>query len=347
MWRHQQSQDHRWTPPEKMSRPLLRAILAEHGILQQGCRELQEWRLRQYRAGLPVCKTIFYEPNLRRPRFLLFPYDLRGLPRDIVQYLILPQLAVEDLFALLLTCKGLTGIVHAELTARARSVFNIEQATPIAFSLLRRLKSCQFDHEKGDLLKITYLRHLPDESIIRVAILRHGYLDHLRQYPAVMARRKEARRLEDEFIASHRTERLAEVQNCLDDNGYHFLRMDNMDTKTKQGLHAMNDWAYIIELEEYVRMCQTRKIEKIIGYMKPPLIMRTVLNLDTSTITGRQIISFSYMLNELRKQWDLTAWETVKFVLYIYDMCRKPTAFLFKPLKIVWNDDYTITTHTI
>ena len=333
-----------------MSHALLTTILSHHGISLTGCRELQEWRLSQFRLGIRVRDSSTMEPNLNKPTTTTTTTRDNTttqlfLPLDILRHIVLPKLETHQVFTLLYVCKSVSVLARTELEQRAVQLIRHPRATPLALSFMRVLSRCLFDYQRVQLLKVPSRlarRIKNDRELVRLAITRHGYIEHLRTFPQKLALNLKAIELEDSFIASRKVERIRLVNKCLDRHGYDILRIDCISSALETCLRNIGDWAYITELWDFIHMQATRKLDTIIIGLKHPLIIQTLLYCTFTKEMIHYAIPMDHLLNKISSS-SLSPVDICKYTLGIFRLFKTlPDAVKVRHC-CVWAEDGTIT----
>jgi len=296
-WKGLQKERYKDANPSQLSNHLLSVILSENDILQAGCRDLQEWRLRRFRRGYPVKKSGDNRPNLTVPARLSITDDDRfvlSLPRVLWTHVILPMLPVWELFQLLQTSRVMYVLANAELFSRARDTFSHERATPLAFELLRVVRATPHVYKRANLLKLSdrYVYRKHSILLVQAAIERHGYVEHVRDYADALEQKREAEADEELFMLESMPSRVADCNAHLVEAGYGTFADCAVKPKL---LSRIGDWQYYLELRAYVHMERTRTVPKIVKSFKHPIVHAVLADCNLDDCVNRP--GLSYLLN--------------------------------------------------
>ncbi len=270
-------------------------------VLESGCSELQEYRQHKRQNGENYRQSGDDQPNLvMPPRFEYIctsPYVL-GLPKVLWSEVILKHLNVMTLFQLLRVNKVFYAIANAELHTVAKRRIGHERATPFALEMVLVIEGCPFNHLKARRLKMPcrLVRGKNAFELVRLAIDRHGYMDHLLYDAENMNRILQAEEEEEFFIMRKMSHRMKWVNDALEEKGHCFTISNAFDDT----LDTAGDLSLIQELRRYVRMEQTRPMDTILADLKHPCIYLTLRTCSVANI--RDKCAFAFLLDLLSQQ---------------------------------------------
>lgn len=196
-----------------------------------GCYIIDQFRWQeQHLNGLPVVapdyRRIYLHPRnlsymrLDRPctTHQYATDDIRVIPVDVLETFIIPHLADQDVFNLMLTCKHYQALCQKRLCEMA-TVLHGPLWTPKALMLAKSLSVGEMDdfplvkQHVGDLLK--HASDMVPTRIVNEIVSRHGSVDCLCYVEKLETLQKEAYDTEHAFKKNQGRERLAQVERHL------------------------------------------------------------------------------------------------------------------------------------